>query len=446
MTKTIKCLHCGSPSYTEIRPGTYQCQHCDSTFSVDAGETRIRHTHVHTVLYAPVLSRRKSLIICVVLLLLLVVITVIQIKHRTERAASRLQETSKQHRSAPKPFLNWRTTKSALFTDGKGDTFIVGIGLIHTNLKRIDSKERYVSVINAITGKSVSLQSLGRGTVNALINSVEMRTWDNGDLMLIVDKKTLYRMDKETKVFESVGESYFSGHKVFSAGLAQIEFTYESLGSGLLVYTNEGLRRYFYPLVNGVYHPDTFYKAYRETGSVPRDTPVMTGYSFTSTINSVEESPIQLIRYQHKNAKGYPRDNVTFRREKNVLPDWLRRQGRIVSFTDFTPDRRWFTPRVLAFDDNHVLVTFRVVPSGETPLVLQLLNARTGETVWTYHPEWSSHLGSSAGFISNGVIVQNQQEILVLDNRGKKLSAINQNEGHKNGTLEYFQKTAGNRY
>ena len=233
---------------------------------------------------------------------------------------------------------------------------------------------------------------------------------------------------------------------MFSAGLAQIEFTYESLGSGLLIYTNEGLRRYFYPLANGVYHPGSFYKACRETDSVPTDTPVMTAFSFTSTINSVEDSPIQLIRYQHKNAKGYPRNDVTFRREKNVLPDWLRREGRVVSFADFSPGRSWFTPRVLGFDDNHVLVAFRVVPSGESPLVLQLLSARTAKTLWTYHTEWRSHQGSSARFINNRVIVQNQQDILVLDDKGKKISAITQNEGHKNGTLEYFQKTAGDRY
>ena len=446
MTEIIKCPHCGSPSYTEIRPDTYQCQHCDSAFSTGSGENHIQHTHVHTVHYAPDPSRRKQLIICVVLLLLFVVIMAIQVKLRTERAVERSQLASKQYRSAPKPFLNWRTTESTLFSDGKDNTFIVGIGVIRTNLKNIDSKERYVSVIDAITGKSLSLQSLGRGPADVLMNSVAMQTWDNGDLMLIVDKKTLYRMDKETKTFEPVGESYFSGHKVFSAGLAQIEFMSVSDGSGLRIYTNDGLRRYFYPLVNGVYHPDTFYKAYSETDSVPKDSPVMTGFHFTSTINSVEETPIKLIRYQHKNAKGYPRMNVVFRREKNVLPDGLRRQGRIVSFADFTPGRTWFTPRVLGFDDNHVLVAFRVVPSGETPLVLQLLNARTAETVWSYHTEWRSHQGSSARFINNRVIVQNQQEILVLNDRGKKISAITQNEGHKNGTLEYFQKTAGNSY
>lgn len=443
MTKIIKCLHCGSPSYTEIRPGAYQCQHCDSTFSADTGETSIRHTHVHTIQYAPALSRRKSLIICVVLLLLFAVIMVIQVKHRTERAASRLQETSKQYRSAPKLFLNWRTTESALFSDGKGNTFMVGIGLVRTNFKSTDSKERYVSVIDAITGKSLSLQSLGRGPADVRMNSVEMRTWDNGDLMLIVDKKTLYRMDKETKIFEPVGESYFSGHKAFSAGLAQIEFMSVSDGSGLRIYTNEGQRRFFYPLVNGVYHPDTFYKAYSETGSVPKDTPVMTGFNFTVTMNSVEESPIQLIRYQHKNAKGYPRMNAAFRRENNMLPEWLRRQGRIVSFADLTPGRTWFTPRVLGFDDSHVLVAFRVVPSGDAPLVLQLLNARTGQTIWTYNTEWRSHQGGSARFINNVVIVQNHQETLALDDRGQKISGITQNEGHRNGTLEYFQKTAG---
>lgn len=446
MTEIIKCPHCGSPSYTEIRSDMYQCQHCDSTFSAGVGESRIQHTHVHTVHYAPEPSRRKFLILCVILMFLFVVIMFIQVKLRTERAAERSQSVSRQYSSVPKPFLNWRTTESALFSDGKGNTFIVGVGVIRTNLKNIDSKERYVSVIDAITGKSLSLQSLGRGPADVLMNSVAIRTWDNGDLMMIVDKKTLYRMDKVTKIFEPVGESYFSGHKVFSAGLAQIEFTYESLGSGLLIYTNEGLRRYFYPLANGVYHPGSFYKACRETDSVPTDTPVMTAFSFTSTINSVEDSPIQLIRYQHKNAKGYPRNDVTFRREKNVLPDWLRREGRVVSFADFSPGRSWFTPRVLGFDDNHVLVAFRVVPSGESPLVLQLLSARTAKTLWTYHTEWRSHQGSSARFINNRVIVQNQQDILVLDDKGKKISAITQNEGHKNGTLEYFQKTAGDRY
>lgn len=448
MTKTIKCPHCGSPSYTEIRPDTYQCQHCDSTFSAVARGTHIQHTHTHThVHYAPETSRWKVLAVCAVLLLLCFVIIALTVASRADRAAAkRSQMASGQYRPATKAFLNWQTTESALFSDGKGNTFIVGVGTIRTNLKFIDTKAWYVNVIDAITGKSLSFQSLGGKPANVPLSSVVLRTWDNGDLMLIVDKKTLYRMDKETKVFESVGESYFSDHKVFSAGLAQIEFTYESLGSGLLVYTNEGLRRYFYPLVNGVYHPDTFYKAYRETGSVPKDTPVMTGFAFTKAINSVEESPIQLIRYQHKNAKGYPRDNVTFRREKNVLPDWLRRQGRIISCADFTPGRTWFTPRVLGFDDNNVLVAFRVEPSADAPLLLQLLNARTGETVWTYHPEWRSHLGSSARFISNGVIVQNQQETLVLDEGGKKITGITHNKGHRNGAIEYFKKTVIDSY
>lgn len=453
--KAIKCPQCGSVGYTEIQPDRYRCNNCNTVYILDNDDIHIIHHHQAP----PATQKATPRAVRIVALLIVAVSAIVILSSVLSQPARKVVKPPRPALySAPKETLTyrWRSENHALFFDKQQYPHALSVGRIDSNDKSIDRKARYVSVSDPLSGRNTAPHLMDEGQNG----SVDFRLWDNGDLMMIVGERQLYRMDKEMKSFVPVDTSFFDRYPEFTAGLAKTEFVSDGLGSGLLLFTNEGKSFYFYPLIEKVYKKQEFHKAYSGMNSVPKNTPLQTAFAFSRQSSDYEDEPIQLIRYQHKNPDGYPRQRTGFSWSKDyvhyglisentpykkvLINKWNQNAQRIASFKDFTPGRRYFSPQVLNYDAQRVLIAFRAAPTRETPLTFQLLNATTSDILWSYNSELKSNTRVRSLMGKDVYLFQNNDGTLALDGSGKKIHYLDANKGYENGLDEFFQKTAGN--
>lgn len=444
--KAMMCPQCGSVRYHERQHNRYLCQSCGTTYFLDDENVSVIYYHKSGA--AP--SSEPSLLPNIFLWLSFLVIIpfVYAVFVADVVTASRTVDRINRPVHSPRPVkftYKWGSPVTQAFFDRTLHPYMFTIGYIDSNDSKILKNQLYVSIVNSITREATTLAQLDP-TMKISSPYIGVRIWDNGDIMLLVANKYLYRLDRDQKMFVRLDGEFFANHKDFFAGIAKIDFVYEELGSGLLIYTNEGKQRYFYPSIDKVYTKEEFRRAASGFDSVPENTPTKTAFAFTVKTIYYEEEPIQLIRYQHKNPSNYPRVNVSFGwikdffsgqkddvdfmiasedtpYKKALISQWGQNSSRIVSFNDFTPGRGYFSPEILGYNSKEVLISFRAAPTQDTPLTIQLMDAVNGKIIWTNNTSGMHRVDQASTLLGTGVyLLQRTDGTLVLDSKGNKLN------------------------
>lgn len=287
-----------------------------------------------------------------------------------------------------------------------------------------------------LTNKVYHQEKVDTKEFNRLTDALSLK---NGALYFIGNKRRLYSVNKQSFTIEDVTDDLvISRHPEFGSGIAEMSLNINDGDSfGLEIMTNLGKEIFYYPEVDKIYMSSgDHWNARKKKNTLLPNTTEKNYFVFTKKSTDFKDQPVQLIKAVYKSNNGGPEDLP--------LPEWRRdytngrsgifiinentpyikrlfpKDSRIISFTDLTPDRLYFDPKVLFYDDHVVVIKYRPTIAEDAAFILQCLNAGNGEVGWTLNlPEEMKNVNrvvkTSQGFIA----LQRDENIFLIDNTGQ---------------------------
>ena len=412
-TKAITCPQCGSTEKTGTRTDQFCCGNCGTQYFLDSDDITVNHVVRHAPAprsaVAPARSRGVAvglgLAVLVVPLLIVTagVFSWTKSEPRQRVSAGEARERGFEARTgedvaeAPRSDeFKWGSTERSLYLDGEGRPTLFVVGE-----RRYESSERdgyFASFYDPSTGaerKSVPLPDLnGKKSVD-----LALKAFASGELYVVANKTRVYEVDKTTSEARDVTKTLFEAAPELSVGVASVEALRDSQGDGFSVFTNDGRTVVYFPRIQKAYTKDAFYEAGGGMKNAAPKSPTRTVFTFSSKSSSYPEDKLQLIKYQFRDNEGGPKDAARFSWDrdyggsgiftsadpfkKRLITPWQMNRARVVSFDDFTPDRLYFSPEVMYYDAEQVLISFRPTAAEDSAPVAQLLDAKTGAIAFT---------------------------------------------------------------
>ncbi|MCK7559271.1 hypothetical protein MKQ70_31615 [Chitinophaga sedimenti] len=104
-----------------------------------------------------------------------------------------------------------------------------------------------------------------------------------------------------------------------------------------------------------------------------------------------------------------------------MISEREKNRGRIVSYKDITPDRLYFSPKVLFSDANDLLICFKANAAPTTPYTLQCLHPETGAIKWTTPLAEKKDLDEVMRY-KDGFVAVDYHDAYVFNTSGKLVS------------------------
>ena len=433
--KAIKCPQCGSTQQTETRPNYFRCNSCGTEYFID-NENDITITHKYDI---PVEQKYgipnnppqfkkviATIAIACGIILLLSFLPSLLFSHKNKNNTA-YNQTKSSKRSKEKT-LKWDYAKNFGFETVNKQSIFVVVGTRQSNDRSSESRNLFAGFYDAVSGKEIKIQELNitLGTRNHF--EFAFRRFENGDCYCIINEKKLLKIDRQYINIEEVSPDTYKDIEELNAGIAKIQFAYSGDGDGFRILTNEGKERYYYPLIQKVYTKDQFYKANGGFSTIPPNSPVKTAFVFSRIDSDYPDEKIQLVKYQYKYSTGYPKDSPNFKwrkdyhnnGRKSFINEYGMNDARIVSYTDFTPDRLYFDSKVLAYNEQEVVISFRSSPAEDAPISIQSLDVKTAKILWTTPIDEKIYIYDDNSLITNsGYFIGGNIYDLFLDKNGK---------------------------
>jgi len=429
--KAIKCPQCGSTRQTGIRANYYRCNSCGTEFFID-NENDITVNHKFDVPnHAPQLKTVGIIVAAVIgSVFLLSILSSLLFSHKT-KSNSYGAYTSAPAAPKEKTF-KWDRTETFCFESANKQTIIVVVGTKDDD-SRSDSKNILAGFYDAASGKEITKQELNILT-KRFDADIKFRRFETGEIYCIINKKKLLTLDRQYVKIDEMPTD-FKDIPDLESGIAQIEFVSDAYGDGFKILTNDGKERYYYPIIRKVYNKDQFYTANKGFATIPAQSPVKTAFTFSRKSFDYPEEKIQLIKYKYKSAIGYPRDSYGFEwrkdyggagiftdaspYKKRLINDWQMQSARMISFSNFTPGRLYFNSKVLAYNDEVVIIAFRPSAAEDAPYSIQALDANTAQVLWTTPVEDKIYLYDDNSITGSGYYISGNSYDLFVDKNGK---------------------------
>ena len=165
------------------------------------------------------------------------------------------------------------------------------------------------------------------------------------------------------------------------------------------------------------------YREFKPESTVPMT--VQTAYSFVEDgrADSLSDK-YRLIQYRYQHQSGYPIQTPSFEyNDAGQLEEqkWSKERSQTLDFTELTPNRNYFSPQLLDFNQQELMIGYKLTPAQDTLYTIQVLNAQNGEVKWTYQVEDDSmmYYPSSGQIVSKGYFVDFAREAVLFDQQGK---------------------------
>jgi len=406
--KAIKCPQCGSTQVDGTGEDRYRCRSCSTEFWLDSDDITIHHKHEYVGMPTPTMGedflkkhkRWVYLISAGFVLLFFFGSTLSSLCSRETMVTSNVRDLLPS--SSIYDRYQWDLEGLFSFIDRKGNPILMTWGKREPMVGRSESKDGYFALsVDPDTKKIVKSQAMPEVKE---IKSAEARELSDGRLYLIINKQKLYEINRTTYELREVTPAEdFPQIEELSKGIAEIDF-YSADEEGLSLMTNLGKKYVLYPIIGKLYSDKTIWQQFSIT---PPNASTYTAFTFSSNDRiDYPDELIQLVKYQYRWQVGYPQDEPRFGWQKDYggsgiftdrspykkvfVLDWTRERSRLVSYQDFTPDAYYFSPKVLHYDAEQVLIAFRPTIASDSPYTYQCLDARTAEVKWTLQEEASS--------------------------------------------------------
>ena len=132
----------------------------------------------------------------------------------------------------------------------------------------------------------------------------------------------------------------------------------------------------------------------------------------------------RLIQYRYQYQSGYPNPmpSLEYNDAKQLdQKQWSKQRSPVTDLAELTPNRHYFSPQLLDFNQQQLLIAYKLTPAQDTLYTIQALNAQNGEVKWTYQVEDDSmmYYPSSGQIVSKGYFVDFGREAVLFDQQGK---------------------------
>lgn len=440
--KAIKCPNCGSISKTEIKTDFYKCDACQTEYFLDDNDVNINHNYNHPKVDFTNNSKALKIIGIVFgsfigLMLLINVFGAIfssgstdnnNSVYSTPSSHSEKDDTYSTNRYSNLTFLNPQTNEPIIvFNENRR----------YSSLENKIKEGTYLAFYNPKTKKLISEEKISEKSLSS--SDLKFRTFSDGNIYVINDKTSFLKLNKETYKTENVGTKFFEANTDLQIGVATIEFVYDNYGDGLILLTNDGKKRYYYPLVQQLYEEKQWQVACKGFNNLSTKATSKEIFLFTSQSSDYPEENLQLIKLLYKDNGAGPKDVIdrlnwgkdyggsglfTDRDpyKKSLIDAWGKNSGRILNWKDFTPNRLYFSPSVILDESQYLVIQFRADANPKSGYKIQQIDRENGSILWTLDLQENQKFSELIAYKDGFAGVKERDELVLLDKTGKVTS------------------------
>ncbi|GJQ04467.1 hypothetical protein [Capnocytophaga canimorsus] len=379
--KPIKCPQCGSTQATETKTDYYRCNSCQSEFFIDSDDINInhRHTYDYGTTQLPTASR-KYLIISIVssFAFLIGVFVFFSLIHKNTLPTTAPSVKAKSY---------WNIDEKIPIAHPQGEPIVLMIGEIITGDYPNKIIKPTFGFYNAKTFEEKALISIDIGQE---VNETSLKKMDEGKTYIVINKNRLFLLDENTMNISEITPKQTQLSE-FEKGFAKVEASsvYEN---SLKITNNLGQEYYYFPKL----HKAVPYRNHQELTQMIAENPIVEGgrvlFSFSTKWGAYEEKLTdkfpELYKVKIATAAGYPYRELFLRWEYDFFSKKVvfksHPESRVIWHQNFTPERIYFRPRVLHYDENEVLIFYKNELAESSPYFFQILDAQTGEVKQTF--------------------------------------------------------------
>lgn len=343
--KAIKCPQCGSTDYrADMSSDRYECNNCRTVYFLDDDDINININHQYKN------RKNKSIkwivisialfIFCMFGLVTCVGITIFKgNSNKTKTYTANIKEDIYYY-------------FPQLFTSYKGNPYFVAV---ENRISQNSDKILSLVVKDLQTGKIVSREKL-----NDRNEYIHEAIFNDGSLYLIpYDENSLYKIDRESCQIQNVTNTIFRNHKELASGFSKIGFIYHNQGDGFTITSNRGEEFYYYPEMDKLLTKDQL----RNYVPDPRAKEVILYEFYYEKYGNYQSDPKPLSLFEAK----YKYDGIK----------------KLISSKQLNPDRVFFKPKILYYDNDEILILCRADLKSDSPTLIQSLKVENQDINWT---------------------------------------------------------------
>ncbi|SOD11177.1 hypothetical protein [Pedobacter xixiisoli] len=436
--KVIKCPNCGSVNKIELKPDFYKCTSCQTEYFLDDNDVNINYNHNYNH-HHPFNNTNPKALKVIGIVIASVFLFIMAITFLSSIFSSKSSNNNySAYSTATKPeedqgyYTNRYSNISFLQSSGQPIILILENRRYKSNTNQ-QQDGTYLAFYNPVKKELVKAEKVSDKSLSS--SDFKFKLFSDGNIYMVKDKASLLKLDTENLKTEDVGKKFFEANNELQIGVATMEFVYSDNGDGLVILTNDGKKRYYYPLIQKLYTEKEYYKANNGFDTLLPNAKDKTIYFFTSESSDYPDEKLQLIQLTYKDNGPGPKDITDRLRwskdyggsgiftdrdpyRKVLVGRWEKDRGRIVNWRDITPDRLYFAPSVLIGEGENLVIQFRADANTKSPFKLQKINKDNGSVEWTAALPDGANVESLIRYKDGFTGVNDRNQLIVIDNKG----------------------------
>lgn len=364
--KVIKCPQCGNTKPLSTGNDHYRCDKCGTEFFLDNDDVNINVNHN----YDSGNNGRSGKSALFIIFFVIFVLILLTVKVCVDQV-NRINRNVTTYTATERPAIQYDKYVFSMLLPVNGQ----GIAFYLTN----KNKNTYASFENVVTGKPVKEQQL---PVKITDSQHISHRWFLSDSThyVIINENLIYKIDPDNYTFTDITTDICARKPALNAGLMSISFIKEGQGEGFLIHTNLGKDLYYFLASDMLYTEKAFkYVANDFSNPLLPNAKNEKYYLFLNKESAHSSNVAQLYEIIYKFNNGGPENKMLKLSEqgmKNIS------QHRIVSCKSITDERVYFSPEILYYDPQNILIAYQPSLAKDAGINVQLLDA-SGNIIWT---------------------------------------------------------------
>lgn len=440
--KAIQCPNCGSVNKIEIKPDFYRCESCQTEYFLDNDDVNINYNHNYNNSDSDSKKLKRPFVIIGFVFAFIILATILNSFFKSPINQSSTDPTYSapviEKKKDDQSFYTRRHNNYPFLQPSSQKPFVIMLETRGYNNPKYKSKDgTYLDIYDPINKKLLSEENLNEKGLSS--SDFKFRTFSDGHIYMVNNKTTLFKFDKETLKIENIGNKFFEVNNELEIGVATLEFVNEERGDGLILLTNDGKKRYYYPLIQKLYTEEEFYKAYAGFKTLLPNSKEKTIHVFTSKSLEFPEDKIQLIKVTYKDNGPGPKDAPTTMSwgkdygrsgiftgndpyKKLLINAYQKEAKRVLKLGDLTPDRLYFGASVLLDDGEVLIIQFRANANTASDYKFQKIDRETGAVIWTAELPDGKRFENMIRYKDGLLGINSNDDMILLDEEGKVTS------------------------
>ena len=372
--KVIKCPQCGGNKPVMIDKDHYRCSKCDTEFILDSDDINVNVNHNYGQ-YQTGKSSSKSplafIIIFIVAILFALSIGIGFITKQFNKTSTRTVTTASSER---------KDIVLSVLTSVNGQAVAFYLEDENTLL----SDNGYSAVFyDVVSGKKIRQQN---GLFkDESISEIECRKFvSDNSCYIVINNSHIYKVGVDTLL--NMYDEISSRKPALNSGYSKAWFTVDGYGEGFALETKLGKSFYYFPASDALYTEKAMNHVMKgKFETLTTGATDMVYYIFRNKESKQSSNVSELMEITYKFNNGGPECKLLnfAHAEQNGFDTY-----RIVSHRSITQEFICFSPQVLYYDKEYILITYKSTLADDAVRNVQLLDTK-GTVLWTVPVEYN---------------------------------------------------------